>query len=161
MKITGFHRFFQKLAALRFNSWWLSKLLYRIDPIIIKKSEGRNSLTTMLTGLPVVVLKSVGARSGVERATPLVGLFIDDRLILTASYFGSRSHPSWYYNIKANPDVTVEYQGVEREYSAREAEGEEREKLWGLASTYYPGYRNYRILAGDRIIPVVVLELKN
>ncbi len=115
----------------------------------------------MLAGLPTVTLKVKGAKSGVERSVTLVGTFEEDNLILIASYFGSQKHPDWYYNLKANPQVRVEYQGVESEYTAREIEGDEREKYWNIAAECYPGYSNYQDWAGGRVIPVILLEPLN
>ena len=158
MKITGFHKFVQRLAMIRFNSWWLSKLLYRVDPVIMKRSKGKRSLTTMLTGLPVVIMRSIGAKSGLERITPLVGIYDGGKLILIASYFGNSKHPAWFYNLKANPKVSVEYKGEEIEYISTEVIGAERQKYWEIAESYYPGYRNYKQWAGDRVIPVMILE---
>ena len=133
-------------------------MLYRVDPIVIMRSGCRNSLTTMLTGLPIVTLKSIGAKSGLERGITLVGIYDGKILILFASYFGNRKHPAWYYNLAANPQVRVDYQGIEKEYTSREAEGDERLKYWEIAEEYYSGYRNYKKWAGDREIPVMVLD---
>ena len=161
MKATGLQRFIQRLAAMRFNSWWLSKLLYKIDPIVMKRSGGKRSLTSSLTGLPVLILKVKGAKSGLVRRTPLVGLFNKGKIILIASYFGKSKHPAWYHNIKANPKVQVEFKGIEKDYRAFEAQGKERQKYWELAENFFVGYKNYKKLAGDRQIPVMVLELIN
>ena len=133
MKTNWFQRVVQKLASMRFNSWWLAKVLYRIDPIVMKRSGGRSSLTATLTGLPVVILRSIGAKSGLERISPLVGIFDGDKLILIASYFGNKNHPAWYYNLKANPEAWVEFQGQEKRYVSFEVSGKDREKLWGIA----------------------------
>jgi deazaflavin-dependent oxidoreductase (nitroreductase family) len=114
-----------------------------------------------LTGLPVIILKVKGAKSGLERRTPLVGVFEGDKIILIASYFGNRRHPAWYHNIKTNPKVQVEYKGVEKTFKAYEVEGDERKKYWELAEDFFLGYRNYKKWAGDRQIPVIVLEPNN
>jgi len=143
---------------IRLNSWWLSKLLYRVDPAIIKRTKGKRSLTTLLTGLPAVITRSIGAKSGVERITPLVGIFDGENLILIASSFGNQKHPAWFYNLKANPKVSVEYKGEVKEYISTEVTGVERLKYWETAESYYPGYRNYKKWAGDRVIPVMLLE---
>lgn len=158
MKTSGFHKFVQRLAMIRFNSWWLSKLLYRVDPAIIKKSKGKRSLTTLLTGLPVVIMRSIGAKSRLERTTPLVGIYDGENLILIASYFGSSKHPAWYYNLKENPKVSVEYKGEEKEYISKEVTGAERQKYWELAESCYSGYKKYKKWAGERVIPVMLLE---
>lgn len=161
MKKNIFQGIIQSLAAIRFNSWWLSKVLYRVDPKILKWSKGKYTLTTILTGLPIVILRVKGGKSGIERRTPLVSIFYEDKIILIASYFGNPKHPSWYFNIKANPDVIVEYQGEKKSYKASVVTGDEREKYWNVAEDYYVGYKNYKKWAGDRIIPVIVLEESN
>jgi deazaflavin-dependent oxidoreductase (nitroreductase family) len=86
-----------------------------------------------------------------------VGIPDGERLILIASNWGQAKHPAWYYNVKANPQVTITRDGVTRPYVAREVMGEERERCWAKAVALYPGYRGYAARAG-RGIPVIVLK---
>ncbi|MFN2143743.1 MAG: nitroreductase family deazaflavin-dependent oxidoreductase, partial [Anaerolineales bacterium] len=95
---------------------------------------------------------------GLPRTTPLVALAEGEKIILIASYFGSTRHPAWYYNLRANPEVSVSHKGQTGQYRARLAVGEEREGYWEMAASLYPGYTLYKQKAGDRQIPVVVLE---
>jgi F420H(2)-dependent quinone reductase len=78
--------------------------------------------------------------------------------VLIASNFGQARNPSWYYNLKANPKCQVEWKGISREYIVRESQGEERERYWNSAVSYYKGYELYRIRAAHRCIPVMILE---
>lgn len=77
---------------------------------------------------------------------------------LVASNYGSAHNPGWCYNLKAHPTCTVVVQGRRYEMEAYEAEGEERERLWALDCSVYPGRRLYAARAGARRIPVMVLR---
>lgn len=79
-----------------------------------------------------------------------------DTLILIASNFGQRDDPAWYYNLRANPEVTVTYRGRSHIYIAQELTGLERNRAWGKAVVSYPGYQAYRGRAGW-VIPVIRL----
>ena len=116
-------------------------------------------MTSILSGLQVVVLTATGAKTGEPRTTPLAALFDEDKVVLIASDFGSPRHPAWYYNLRANPEVKVSIYGQEGNYQAREAMGDERDKYWEMAVASYPGYEKYAQQAGERTIPVMVLTL--
>ncbi|MCB2178462.1 nitroreductase family deazaflavin-dependent oxidoreductase [bacterium] len=152
------HRLIKRLAATRFGIWLLADTLHRMDAPVLRWSHNRTSLTTWLTGLPVVVLTTTGAKSGLPRQTPLVGLVDGKKIILIASQFGRPRNPSWYYNLTAHPQVQVESKNRSGTYRAREAQGAERQRYWDLAAAYYPGYTRYEQKAKPRIIPVIVLE---
>ena len=105
-----------------------------------------------------MLLHVKGARSGVERTTPLLVTKKGDQMVLIASKAGALAHPAWFHNVKANPDVEVTLDGARRPMRARIAEGEERERLWAMAVDHYSGYATYARRAGGRVIPVVALE---
>jgi deazaflavin-dependent oxidoreductase (nitroreductase family) len=129
-----------------------------MDTTVLKWSQGRKSLTTMLTGLPVVVLSTTGARSGVTRTTPVAGIPDGEKIILIPSNFGSTAYPDWYYNLRAHPEVKLSLNGQIQEYVARIADQEERQNYWQLAVYYYPGYQSYGKRNAGREIPIFVLE---
>jgi deazaflavin-dependent oxidoreductase (nitroreductase family) len=112
----------------------------------------------MLTGLPVVVLSTTGARSGKARIVPLAGYPDGENIILVASSLGSVHHPAWYHNLRANPQVQLNINGQTGNYNARMVDKSEREGYWQLALSYYPGYVEYEKRCGGRKIPIVVLE---
>jgi deazaflavin-dependent oxidoreductase (nitroreductase family) len=140
------------------SSGFLSKYLHRIDAVALNLSGGRNSLATMLTGLPVVAATTIGAKSGKTRTVLLGGIPDGDKIILIASWFGNPSYPAWYYNLRANPEVTLSQNGQSRKYIARLADGEERQDCWRLAVHYYPGYQSYMKRTAGRDIPIFILE---
>jgi deazaflavin-dependent oxidoreductase (nitroreductase family) len=137
----------------RYGGRFYIKLATPIDRWLIPATNGR--LSTLI-GQPVVVLESVGAKSEKARRIPLLYMPDGDRVILTASNVGQKRHPAWYYNLKANPRAKLFMRGGTGWYTAHEAEGEERERLWGLVTKYYEGYRKYQTRA-ERRIPVMVL----
>jgi deazaflavin-dependent oxidoreductase (nitroreductase family) len=148
------HRFLMLKPVTKF----LSVSLHHLDKIFMKLTNGKYTITA-LVGLPVIQLTTVGAKSGEKRTMPLVSLFDGDKIALIASNFGGKNNPGWYYNLKANPKCAVEVNGRAAEYIARQAEGEEREKYWRMAVSYYKGYEQYKIRAAHRVIPVMILEL--
>ncbi len=112
---------------------------------------------TMFGGCPILLLDHVGRKSGTARTTPLI--YLDDApdLVVVASYGGARNHPSWWLNLRASPDTTVQVGAEKRRVRAREATGEERERLWPRVVELYPDYAAYQERT-ERTIPVVVLE---
>jgi deazaflavin-dependent oxidoreductase (nitroreductase family) len=93
---------------------------------------------------------------GKDRTTPLAYFTDGDEVILIASRGGHRKHPAWYHNALANPEVELWTKGGGGRYRAQEAKGEDRQRLWDLATGFYPGFARYQERAGDRVIPVVV-----
>jgi deazaflavin-dependent oxidoreductase (nitroreductase family) len=158
IKRRWWHPLIQWLAATRFGSWLLADTLHLIDRPLLRLSNNSASFTSWLAGLPVIVLHTTGARSGLPRKTPLVAQTVGERIILIASYFGSQKHPNWYHNVCAHPEVTVEHRGRRGRYRASLVEGEERERYWLQAAQQYPGYEVYRQRAGGRKIPVILLD---
>ncbi len=106
---------------------------------------------------PMLLLEHVGARSGVTRTTPLIYVADGDDVVVVASKGGHPKHPAWFHNLRANPDTTVQVGPERRAVRAREAEPQERDRLWTKAVETYGGYEGYQRRAG-REIPLVVLE---
>ena len=109
-------------------------------------------------GQQVGLLETIGAKSGERRSTPLLYLRDGNHVVLIASKGGSVKHPAWYWNLKANPQVRfLGPGGLTGDYVAREAEGDERSRLWAEAVDYYDGFASYQGRTDGRRIPVVVL----
>ena len=111
---------------------------------------------TDLNGLPVIILTSLGARTGKVRKTPLMRVEHDGQYAVVASLGGAPKHPVWYYNLTANPHVELQDGPVRRDYLAREVHGAERDIWWERAVAAYPDYAEYQKNT-DRTIPVFVL----
>lgn len=148
------------LAAMRLVSNLLRRYLHRLDHFILSLTGGKRTATGLMTGLPVIWLTTIGAKTAQLRRTPLVALRYGESWVLIASSLGSRHNPAWYYNLKANPRVTVSYPQSEHStasYHAREVSESERARWWQRAVEMYPGYAKYQKRAGMRQIPVIIL----
>lgn len=139
------------------GTWYSSQLGAKIDPWLLRVSRGR--LDHAFGQIPIVVVTVRGAKSGIERAVPLLYFTDNGDVILIASSYGRAKYPAWYHNLKANPEVTLEARGRSGTYVAREAEGEDRDRLFELAKLVYGGYNQYeQRTAGIRRIPVMRLS---
>lgn len=108
--------------------------------------------------LPTLLLTSTGRSSGEPRLLPLIYKKVGDNYVIIASKGGAPTHPAWYLNLVANPGCALQVGPDKMQATARTAEGEERADLWGQLAEVYPPYNDYKAAAGDREIPVVVLE---
>ena len=109
-----------------------------------------------LRGVPIIVLTSVGARSEKLRKTPLMRVEHEGRYAVVASQGGAPEHPTWYYNLAANPHVELQDAAVKKDYLANKATGEERDVWWERALAVWPDYAEYQTKT-DRLIPIFVL----
>jgi deazaflavin-dependent oxidoreductase (nitroreductase family) len=151
-------RLLRKFAASAPGSWLFARILHRIDRPVYRMTKGRHTFASLLSGLPVVMLKTTGARSGLVRTVPVLGLPTEDGLAVIASNFGQRHHPAWYHNLRANPEGAVTVDGATHEFRAVEAEGERRARIWEHGLAVYPGWAQYERRASNRRICVFVLE---
>ncbi|WP_086664794.1 nitroreductase family deazaflavin-dependent oxidoreductase [Lentzea kentuckyensis] len=110
-------------------------------------------------GKPIVLLTVRGAKSGKLRYTPVMRVEHDGSYAVVASKGGAPEHPTWYHNIKANPEIVLQDATVTKDYVAREVDGAERAEWWERAVAAYPSYAEYQEKT-DRQIPVFVLDPK-
>ncbi len=153
----GWQRFVQRLAATALAGWFLSRWLPTLDRFILRRTHGKQTAATFLTGLPIITLTTFGIKTGQPRHCPLIPLPDGDRLILIASNFGNTRHPAWYLNLRARPDAIITFNGAQAHYTAREATDAERPMYWGRVVQLYPGYQAYEHRARGRKIPVLIL----
>jgi deazaflavin-dependent oxidoreductase (nitroreductase family) len=140
-------------ARQRPVTWYLVNVGNRVDPYLMRATGGR--VKTTITA-PTVLLTHTGAKSGKKRTTPLAYFTDADNVVLIASRGGHRDHPAWYHNVIANPEVELWTKGGGGRYRAREAKGKVRDRLWALATAFYPGFARYQERAGNRRIPVIL-----
>lgn len=105
----------------------------------------------------ILLLSTEGRKSGETRIAPLIHREDDGRWVLVASQGGRPEHPAWFKNLTAQPDAEIQVKADRIPVRAREAEGEERERLWGRMTEVWPAYDDYQRRT-DRRIPIVVLE---
>lgn len=112
----------------------------------------------MFEGMPVLLLHTTGAKSGRERINPLVYQPLDGGWAVFASKAGATTNPDWYHNIVATPSVTIEVGPDTIAATARVTSGDERAAIWSTQKANVPTFAEYEQSAGDREIPVIVLE---
>jgi len=108
--------------------------------------------------LPTLLLTTTGRKTGEKRPLPLIYKEIDGAYVIIASKGGMPNHPIWFLNLEANPDCDLMVGAEAVKARARVAEGDERQRLWGELEGIYPPYADYQKNAGERVIPVVVLD---
>ena len=127
------------------------------DQVETFESSGGTEGTTLTdTGLPVVVITNVGAKSGKVRKTPLMRVEHNGEYAIVASLGGAPKNPVWYYNVAKNPRVELQDGPVTGDYDARELSGDEKVIWWERAVKAFPSYAEYQKKT-DRQIPVFVL----
>ena len=109
-----------------------------------------------MKGKPIILLTTIGAKTGKVRKTPLMRVEHDGQYAIVASLGGAPKNPVWYYNIQAHPRVELQDGDVTREYEAREVTGDEKAVWWERAVEAWPDYAEYQTKT-DRQIPVFVL----
>jgi deazaflavin-dependent oxidoreductase (nitroreductase family) len=126
---------------------------------LYRRSGGR--LGNHIPGWPaarIALVDHKGARTGAQRTSPLMYQEEGSAIAVMASKAGQPTHPAWFHNLKANPITTVQIGPELRRVHARVAGAEERDRLWRRFVSIYPGSEAYQRNAGDRQIPIVILD---
>ena len=119
-----------------------------------RANEGR--VGGQFAGAPMILVHHFGAKSGVERVSPMVYFPDGDRLLVIASAAGSPKNPDWYHNLKANPQVPVEVGAETFPVVVEELQGDERAEKWASVTAVMPGFAEYQEKT-TRVIPVLAL----
>jgi F420H(2)-dependent quinone reductase len=138
---------------------YLGRRSTKVHVAVYRRSGGR--LGNHIPGwreARIALVDHKGARSGVERTSPLMYQEDGDAIVLMASKAGQPTNPAWFYNLKAHPETTVQIGREVHQVRARVATGEERDRLWDQFVDLYPGTEAYQRNAGPRRIPIVVLD---
>ncbi len=126
---------------------------------LYEKSGGTKGLTLRDTGLPCIIITHIGWKTGAIRKTPVMTVQDGNSYVLIASTGGAPKNPLWYYNLKENPLVEIRDKTEVYNMKVREVhEDPERARLWNLAVSAYPPYKDYQEKT-NRIIPVFIAEL--
>jgi deazaflavin-dependent oxidoreductase (nitroreductase family) len=154
---TWWQKLNHRLASSRIGAWVFSRTFHHLDRLVLSLSGGRATLGGLLTGLPLITLTTTGAKSGLTRSVPLVGIPDGETIVLIASNWGQTQHPAWYFNLSAHPQAAITRAGKTGQYLAHEATSQDYEIYWNKAVSLYAGYAAYLKTAGDRHIPIMVL----
>ncbi len=129
------------------------RLISRLHVWIFQRSQGRFAAT--FAGSPVCLVTMTGRKTGKRRTIPLMHIPHGDDVLLVASQAGMHIHPSWYWNLKADPHIEVIAKGQTRQMIARQATDEEKAALWPVAVAVYSDYDVYQART-DRDIPLFI-----
>lgn len=151
-------RAMRRLAASGPGSWFFARVLHHVDRPVFRLTRGRTTVGSLVSGLPVVMLTTTGARTGKPRTVPLLGLPTADGLAVIGSNWGRPGPPAWDRNLRAQPAASVAIGRHRRPVRAVEAEGERRERIWHAGVEIYPGFSQYAARAGGRHFHIYVLE---
>jgi deazaflavin-dependent oxidoreductase (nitroreductase family) len=148
------YRAWAQSVATSFGLWLSRHIAWKLDPHLLRLTRGRIG-----TGLiiPTLLIETVGARSGQPRRNGVIYFHDGERVILIASNAGRPTHPSWFHNVRAHPDVHLNGEP----YRAEVVEDEdERARLWELGDNVFPPFATYRERAArsGRAIPILRLS---
>lgn len=158
VKPNWLQRMFQQIAALQPVTQFFAPRMKKFDEFLYSFSDGRTTFTELLVGFPTIWVTMVGAKTGIVRTMPLVGIKDGEKYAIVASNFGQTAYPAWYYNLKTHPGVKININGFDRKFTSTQLVDSEREKYWQMAVEIYPGYESYRERAGKREIPIFLLS---
>jgi deazaflavin-dependent oxidoreductase (nitroreductase family) len=157
-RANALQKLIRRLAASGPGSWVFARVMHHLDRPVYRATRGRHTVSSLLSGLPVVMLTTVGAKSGRSHTVPLVGIPVPGGIAVVASNWGQYRHPAWYHNLRAHPDAQAVVEGSVRAVRAVEADGERRASIWKQGLRVYPGFGQYERRAAHRRIPIMVLE---
>lgn len=120
-----------------------------------RSNEGR--VGGAFEGAPLLLLHSIGAKTGAERVNPVMYRPVGDDMVVFASKAGAPTHPDWYHNLVANPRAKIEVGSETFDVEAHVAQGDERTRIWEKQKADYPGFAEYETKT-SRQIPVVILK---
>jgi deazaflavin-dependent oxidoreductase (nitroreductase family) len=149
------------LAGTRAGAWVFARVLHRIDRAVFRLSGGRWTATSAASGLPVVLLTTTGARTGLPRTVPVLGFPLDGGTAVAGGNFGRPRDPAWCLNLRRHPTAEIAGGGrrrARRRVVADELSGGARDRVWRQAVEALPAAAAYQRRAGGRTIPVFLLR---
>ncbi len=155
---TRLERAIRRFGSSRAGSWIFSRTLHHLDRLSTRIAPHRPVVTEVLAGLPVGMLTTIGAKSGLPRTVPLVVIPIEGGWGVIASSFGSEHHPAWYWNLRAHPRAGLDLHGTTQAVTAGLVAGAERDRIHAQAMAFYRGYSTYATRARHREIPIFALR---
>jgi deazaflavin-dependent oxidoreductase (nitroreductase family) len=147
------YRLYVKFLGTRLAAWLSMHVVWQVDPLLLRATGGRFGMGLMV---PTALLETRGARTGQVRRNGVIYFNDGERITIVASKLGLPEHPSWFHNLRANPDVLLAGEPFRAEVVPDDAE---RTRLWALADQLFPPYVTYRERAESvgRTIPIVQL----
>ena len=136
----------------------VQKMLMQAHSSVYRATSGK--VAGRVFKSPVLLLNTLGRKSGMKRTTPLLYLEDGEDIVIVASNGGAKQHPAWYLNLRAHPEASVEIGDRKLQVRVEQASPEEKERLWPKLVAMYGGYEHYQRRT-ERDIPVIVLRPVN
>lgn len=153
----------QRAAKTKAGSWTFQRTLYRVDRPLYRWTKGRLTVPDLATGVPVIMLTTTGAKSGLARTMPVAGIpdpDTDGIFIMGTNYAQPRT-PAWVFNLEAEPRCEVSWRGRNALAVAHAVtDAREREQAWSRASEFYLGFTDYRKRISDREVRIFRLTAR-
>jgi deazaflavin-dependent oxidoreductase (nitroreductase family) len=148
----------RRFAATRPGAWVFAHLLHHVDRAVFRLTGGRRTMTAVLAGLPVIMLTTTGARTGLPRTVPVLGFPVGEDIAVAAGNFGRPRNPAWCVNLRGEPRASIVVDGRRRTVVAEELTAQAREAVWQIGLQVYPGAAAYAERARGRTIGVFLLR---
>jgi deazaflavin-dependent oxidoreductase (nitroreductase family) len=140
------------------GAWVLARTMPAADRFLQRVSKGRTSLPGVLAGLPPLMVTMTGAKSGLKRTVPLIGVPFDGDIVLIGTRFGQQGTPAWYFNLRKTPEVELEFEGRKARAVASEVTGQDWQRAWDAGVAAYSGYAAYARRIKDREVHIMRLS---
>ena len=137
---------------------WLFKQFVRFQIFMYRRSGGKRM--GHLRGMPLLLLTTIGRKTGKQRVTPVMYICDGENYVVTASNAGREKQPAWFVNLQANPQTTIEVDGMTKNMLAHQANPEEKKRLWTQLVEQAPFFEDYQKKT-TRDIPMVILQPTN
>ncbi len=134
---------------------WIFRQFIRFQIFVYRRSGGKRF--GHLRGMPLLLLTTVGRKTGKQRVTPVMYVRDGNNYVITASNGGANRHPGWFANLQANPQTTIAVDGMTRTVMAHKASMEEKGRLWPRLVEQAPFFEGYRKKT-TRDIPMIILQ---
>ena len=149
----------QRAAMTKAGSWTFQRTLYRIDRPLYRWTKGRITVPDLVTGVPVIMLTTTGAKSGVARTMPVAGIPDADTdpqgILIMGTNYAQPKTPAWVFNLEAEPRCEVSWRG-----RSAPALADQREEAWARARSYYLGFSAYRERIAHRDVRIFRLTAR-
>lgn len=134
----------QRTASTRAGSWLFQRTLYRVDRPLHRWTNGKVTLPGLATGLPVVMLTTTGAKSGLPRTMPVAGIPFGDDLVILGTNYAQERTPGWVFNLLKDPRAVVAWKSTSVSALASPIASDRMDEVWQAASRVYVGFPKYR-----------------
>jgi len=142
-------RVLQRSASTRAGAWVFQRTLYRVDRPLYRWSHGRLTAPGVTTGLPVIMLTTTGAKSGLPRTMPVAAIPFQGDLAVVGTNFAQAKTPGWVFNLLAHPEAEVTWRDRSAAVRAERIPAEQMPELWDAAAAVYTGFPKYRERIGQ------------